>query len=252
MYVLRRLKRGIAAKFTLLFPRVSILLPASAPLLTLARPGASGSRTLLIFLPGIDDLAEDFEHRGVIAEMRIQGIEADAIAVDAHYGYYAREKFFDRLTEDVVAAAHSAGYKDIWLVGISLGGFGAALYAAFHQPSISGLILLAPYLGKQALVREIKHAGGLRKWNPGTPGPKDFERNVWAWIKELSLSGFESVPIYLGYGAKDRFAASNALLAEALPANHVVSLPGGHNWPTWKRLWRLLLATWKAAPSAPA
>ena len=32
------------------------------------------------------------------------------------------------------------------------------------------------------------------------------------------------------------------MLARQLPAERVVTLPGGHDWETWLRLWRTLLA----------
>jgi pimeloyl-ACP methyl ester carboxylesterase len=68
----------------------------------------------------------------------------DLIAVDAHAGYYLRQTVLERLREDVVAPARAAGYEKARLVGISLGGLGAALYATDHADHLAGLILLLP------------------------------------------------------------------------------------------------------------
>ena len=45
------------------------------------------------------------------------------------------------------------------------------------------------------------------------------------------------MPIHLGLGRQDRFADRHALLAAVLPAGDVDWVSGGHDWPTWRRLW---------------
>jgi pimeloyl-ACP methyl ester carboxylesterase len=164
-YRLKRLNRSARARLSL-HARLDAL-GAPVPLLKLEYPGRKENRTLIIFLPGIDDLAEDFERRGFIHELHREGVAADAVAIDAHYGYYARKVILERITEDVIESAHVAGYEEIWLVGTSLGGFGAASYAARHVSHVSGILLLAPYLGDQPLISEIADAGGLKGWDPG-------------------------------------------------------------------------------------
>jgi pimeloyl-ACP methyl ester carboxylesterase len=242
-YRLKRLNRSVRAKLSLLAPRLDAL-RASAPLLKLEYAGRKENRTLIIFLPGIDDVAEDFERRGFIHELRREGVAADAIAVDAHYGYYARRVIFERITDDVIASAHAAGYEHIWLVGASLGGFGAASYAARHVSHVSGVLLLAPYLGDKALIDEIADAGGLSRWDPGHVAESDFQRRLWAWFKHRFSEAGPALPIYIGYGAGDMFARANALLADALPNDRVFAIPGRHDWHTWKKIWRMFLVDW--------
>jgi len=43
--------------------------------------------------------------------------------------------------------------------------------------------------------------------------------------------------LYLGFGRSDRFCAAHELLAATLPPESVDVIDGGHDWPTWFRLW---------------
>jgi pimeloyl-ACP methyl ester carboxylesterase len=242
-YRFKRLNRSILAKLALLAPGLGTLTAAPVPLMTLEYDGRE-SRTLIIFLPGIDDVAEDFERRGFIHAMRREGIAADAVAVDAHYGYYAKKVIFERITDDVIASAHATGYEEIWLVGISLGGFGAASYAARHMSRISGIVLLAPYLGDKTLIKEIAEAGGVKEWEPGHVAPGNFQRSLWAWFKHHVSQSKPALQIYIGYGTGDMFSHANALIADVLPRDRVFAIPGRHDWHTWKQIWRMFLVQW--------
>lgn len=244
-YRLKRLNRSVRARLTLAFPRSNLLLATPTPLFTMEYSGGMQSKTLIIFLPGIDDLAEDFERRGVIEDMRRQGIVADAVAIDAHYGYYAEKAIFERITDDVITRARAAGYEDIWLAGVSLGGFGAAMYAARHPSHIQGLMLFAPYLGNNALIKEIIDAGGIKSWQPGEIANGNYQRALWAWLKDYLEKDIPALPIYIGYGLNDKFAPANALVAENLPQDRVFAIAGGHDWRTWKKIWQSFLQTWK-------
>lgn len=241
-YRFHRFKRGLFARLALLHPGFVSLLSTGSPLRRFHEMGKG--RTLIVFLPGIGDMAEDFIKNGIVEDMRMQGVQADAVMVDAHYGYYVKETFFERVTVDVVQWARKKGYESIWLAGVSLGGFGAALYAARHRTHIQGLVLFAPYLGTKTLIDEIRRAGGLAQWEPGTIPDKDYARYLWAWLQQRAVRN-EELPIYLAYGRSDKFAPANQLLSESLPDNQVITLAGGHNWPTWKKLWRALLPSWK-------
>ena len=67
----------------------------------------------------------------------------DVIAADAHFGYYRARSVVDRLHEDLIAPVADR-YERVWLVGISMGGFGSALYAMEHPDVVDGVIMLAP------------------------------------------------------------------------------------------------------------
>lgn len=247
-YHARKLKRGAAAKLAIFSRRFDPLLKTEAPLARLEYLGNVHTRNLVIFLPGIGDVAEDFERSGFIEEMRRHRIAADAVAVDAHYGYYASRAIHARITEDVVDWARAAGYRRIWLAGISLGGFGAISYAALHDSHIAGLLLFAPYLGDASLIEEIAAAGGVAGWEPGIVEEGDYQRALWAWLKcHAGKDALPLPPIYLGYGRSDMFEKANALLAELLPGGRVYAIPGRHDWRTWKRVWHAMLPSWDPA-----
>jgi pimeloyl-ACP methyl ester carboxylesterase len=241
-YRLKRLKRSVLAKMALVSPKFLPLLATPAPLMKMEYRGSTQSKTLIIFLPGIGDLAEDFERRGFIDDMRRHGIAADAVAIDAHYGYYAARVIHERMTDDVIASARAAGYEQIWLAGVSLGGFGAASYASRHPSHITGLVLLAPYLGGAALIGEIASAGGMKNWEPGNVSEGDYQRALWIWFKHHFANDTPALRIYLGCGTRDMFVRANALLAEVLPQEQVFLIPGGHDWRIWKKIWQKFLA----------
>lgn len=210
-----------------------------------ARPGQR-SDTLLVFLPGAFLKPEEFEREGFVAAVRERDVAADVMLVDANVSYYYDQSFVQRLSDDVLAPARSAGYATIWLVGISIGGFGALTHELSRPGLVDGIVALAPYLGRRPLGAEIQKAGGLRTWTaPETPSDDEVDRKLWPWLQQYA-SPQPAVrtlpPLYLGYGLADRFAANHRLLADVLPEGHVFTTEGGHDWPQWSRLWRSLLA----------
>lgn len=235
---MKRLRRSAAAKLALAFPRLQGLLPGGETFERIDYRWEGEEQRLVVFLPGIDDVAEDFVRRGFVDEARRHGALAGATVLDAHYGYYAARTIHPLLSEDVIAPARAQGYRQVWLTGISLGGFGAASFAASNPEQVAGLMLLAPYLGDDALIREIRSAGGPRQWEPGRIGADDYPRKLWAWLQREYLSGTPQVPLYLGYGEGDRFAPAHRLLAELIGPERVQTVRGGHDWRTWERLWR--------------
>jgi pimeloyl-ACP methyl ester carboxylesterase len=218
---------------------------------------AKDPRLLFVFLHGNGDRNSVFEKEGFIEAARAHGLSVDMISVDAHVGYYMNGTILTRLKEDVIDPARTKGYKRIWLVGNSLGGFGAITYAQKYPSEISGVVLLGPYLGDRPIISEIRHAGGLLQWEPGDVILKtreDAEKQIWIWLKKHSkqtqfypgdmkrLKGQEDIPeIYLGYGTKDRFTYAQDFLASLLPAEQVLAIDGGHDWSTWKKLWNQFL-----------
>jgi pimeloyl-ACP methyl ester carboxylesterase len=219
------------------------LRPATVPLRTVSYPGSGQPRTLVIFLTGRRDSPEDFgrEHFPEIAARA--GVKADMIAVDAHLAYYYNRTIVERLREDVIAPARRR-YDRIWLVGISIGGTGALLYADQHPEDVNGLVLFAPYLGDDPLIREIAAAGGIRGWRPPEPlAPDDFQRRVWVWLKGYESGSEGRPPLYLGWGRSDGFAKANGMAAQVLPPGHVFTAPGGHGWRAWRDLWAQFVRT---------
>src|SRR5262245_15611963 len=144
------------------------LRPTPVPLRTVSHSGMGRPDTLLVCLPGRRDRPEDFDRFGFAAAAARAGARVDLIAADAHLGYYYKRIIVERLHEDAIAPARPR-YRRIWLVGVSIGGTGALLYAARHPENVDGIVLLAPFLGEEKVIDEVAAAGGLRNWRPPQP-----------------------------------------------------------------------------------
>jgi pimeloyl-ACP methyl ester carboxylesterase len=225
----RRLIRHVWPRIARRVPIVTACFNASKPLRhrRYCRP-ERGEPTLLICLPGIDDVMEDFERHG-FCDVR-ERAPWDVVTVDAHFGYYARRTVRERLRADVIRPARDAGYRRIVVAGISMGGLGALAYAERYPDDVQAVIAMAPYLGATEWQDTASEARG----------DADLRR-LWTWLRsERRASG---PPIYLAYGAEDRFAPGHRVLAGLLPAHRVVTAAGGHDWNTWKHLWNGVVKT---------
>ncbi len=220
--------------------------PATVPMRTVRYdlPG-SDRRCLVVLLHGRGDRPEDFARHGFLARLRERGARCDAVAPNAHLGYFLDRSLGRRLEEDVVAPARAAGYREIWMVGISLGGLAALVHEREHPGEVAGIVLIAPYLGEGPAIAEIAAAGGAARWTPpATFAADDFVRPLWAYLKSSYASpggGTTAPPLYLGLGKSDRFGAAQRLLADLLPPERVTTVPGGHRWAPWEELWRRFL-----------
>jgi pimeloyl-ACP methyl ester carboxylesterase len=243
-YRLRRFERGLISSLARRWKIFSPLLQAQAPVRLKHYGAGNRSQELLIFLPGIGDVLEDYEARGFIDAVQRSGVPIDITVADVHFGYYVARTAIERLHQDIVLPARASGYSRISLAGISLGGFGALYYAMNHSNDVARLFLLAPYLGDDSVIGEISRAGGIRVWEPNNIGEHDEQRKLWRWLKlgahAHDTSRFEN--FYLAYGLQDKLAPSNELLAELLPATNVYTVCGKHDWITWSSLWNMLLA----------
>jgi hypothetical protein len=205
----------------------------------------SRAETLLVFLPGAFLKPDEFEREGFVRAVRERHLDADALIVDANVSYYYDQTFIERLQSGVIQPQRARGYKSIWLVGISIGGFGALIHELASPGCVDGIVALAPYLGRRPLGAEIAKAGGLRVWRApdGPPSDQEADRRLWPWLQQYACPtpSRRMPPLYLGYGLADRFAGNHKLLAEVLPEGHVFTTEGGHDWPQWSRLWRDML-----------
>jgi pimeloyl-ACP methyl ester carboxylesterase len=224
------------------------MLPTPATLRSLEYPAATApARCLFVLLPGMGDRAETFEQRGFVAALRKSSRSIDIRAADATFGYYMKGTFLDRLEADVIAPAKARGYREIWLAGPSMGGFGALFYARVHTADVTGVLAIAPFLGERKLVEEIAAAGGLRKWNAPARvekmNPDDYQREMWRWLQAVT-AGKEPAPlIFAGYGAADKLRAADSLLSVELPPSRVFLTSGKHEWPAWQRVLEGFLAS---------
>ncbi len=177
------------------------------------------SERMLIMLPGRGDRMVSFSEHGfpTIAH----GAGFDTLVVDAHFGYYMNRSLVLQLQQNILPLARAAGYEEIWFLGISMGGIGALLYTEKFTDQISGLILLAPYLGD------------VTPWDGSMSSGEDYEIAIWEYLRrnESSING---IPIYLGFGENDPRATDYGQFAEYFPKTYVFKSSGGHNWHTWK------------------
>jgi S-formylglutathione hydrolase FrmB len=222
------------------------LLPAPTPMAhTLARqPGPAPARCLVVLLPGAGDRMGAFADNGFVAAIQASGASVDILSADATMGYYFRGVVGDRLEQDLLAKAR-AGHEHVWIVGVSMGGFGSLHYTQQHPEHVDGVIALAPYLGDRKLGEEIVRAGGLARWTPDPPAPltkRNYQRQLWSWLHRTTAPGAPGPALLLGYGDDDRLASANGVLAAALPVDRVFHGPGGHDWPVWRTLLAAALA----------
>jgi len=207
---------------------------------------AQTARRRMLLLPPAYSRPEDFLREGFSEAVHARGLDLDLVLVELRFRSVSDRSVLTHL-EELIRAAHSAGCEEVWLVGISLGAY-IALACADRQPrSLAGLCLFAPYLGSHIVTQEIERAGGVASWEPGELAEEDEERRLWRFIK---MHAHGPPPIHLGLGREDRFGARHQVLAAALPAERVDLVPGGHEWPVWRRLWeRFLDARFQRPPT---
>jgi pimeloyl-ACP methyl ester carboxylesterase len=235
-----RLTRSIILLVSVLLAGCLGLAPTEVPLPSIESTD-SGPRhdSVVIMLPGRGDRADTFIREGFEKAGIRWGF--DTIAVDAHFGYYMERSLLPRLHEDVIVPAHAAGYENVWLLGISMGGFGSLLYASEHPDQVDGVILLAPFLGDQEAIEQIAAQGGLENLGAAQTQMKDYEFAVWSWLRDAT-SGAQPTPIVLGYGLSDDMAQGYRALVDVIDPSSVYTLEGGHKWTTWGPLWQEIAA----------
>jgi pimeloyl-ACP methyl ester carboxylesterase len=195
--------------------------------------------TLIVMLPGVYDKPQDFLDQGFVKAVRERGIDADVQLADAHIGYYNNQQIVNRLHDEVVLPAKAKGYQKIWLVGISLGGYGTLLYSMTKPGWVQGFFTMAPYMGSREVPAEVQGQGGLKTWSSNVQGNMDVD--LWRWLQGYTQPEVNLPMAYLGFGTSDRFVKPNTLLANVLPKERSFAVPGGHDWETWLKVWASFL-----------
>jgi len=191
----------------------------------------------LIMLPAAYSGPEDFVRAGFVQAVRERHLAVDLVFAGIELEEVTGGTAVERLHEELILPARAAGCR-VWLGGISLGGYLALCCAERHAPELAGLCLFAPYLGSHIVTGEIERARGVAAWEPQEAAHDDDERRVWRFIKTLPTG---TLPVHLGLGREDRFRGRHRLLAAALAPQSVDTVPGGHDWPTWRQLWERFL-----------
>jgi pimeloyl-ACP methyl ester carboxylesterase len=194
---------------------------------------------LLIMVPGMGMTVRDFDTQGLIAAVD-QSREPIAIAtVDPGLDAYLDGSIETRLLDGIAETRDATGANRIWLVGVSLG-CQAILPCIRVRPDLAeGVILLTPYLASTGLIAEIRRMGGIRRWSESNAVRQGPERALLTW---LATTPPAEVPrMLVGHARNDRFATTATMLADLLPAGQVISVPGEHDWASWRALWRVIL-----------
>lgn len=193
--------------------------------------------TLVIMLPGAYQQPEDFVQEGFVSAVRERNLALDILMAELSFMHIVDSSALSDIHNSLILPAQTAGYRHIWLAGISIGGYVAMAYADHYPGMLTGLLLLAPYPGNRMTTGEISLAGGIQAWEPALPPATDSELRNWYWLKTEA----STIKVNLGYGAQDRFADSHALMADLLPAGQVDIVEGDHEWPVWLQLWQNFL-----------
>jgi len=191
----------------------------------------------VLMLPAAYSGPEDFVRAGFARAVRRRHLEVDLVFARLELQHLNDRTLLTRVRQELLLPARAQGCS-IWLGGISLGGYVALCCAERYPQEIDGLCLFAPYLGSHIVTDEIARAAGVHAWRPGEIAADDEERRIWRFIQTL---GARALPIHLGLGREDRFAPRQRLMAAALAPASVDIVPGGHDWPTWYRLWENFL-----------
>jgi pimeloyl-ACP methyl ester carboxylesterase len=195
-----------------------------------ATPGRRAAREVVL-LPAAYSAPEDFVVAGFADAVRERHLDLDLSFVAPELRDVSDRSLVAALLEEFIAPARAQG-TPVWLGGISLGGYLALCCAERAPDALAGLALFAPYLGSYLITGEIARTG-LASWTEPEDAEDDEERRIWRFLKNRK----PQLPIHLGLGREDRFAERHRVLAAALEPGEVDSIPGGHDWPTWRRLW---------------
>lgn len=198
-------------------------------------------RYLAVLLPTIGGKGEHYGEAGFIEEFRSRGGGADIIALDVAPSLYLGKRIVEVLKTEVITPAKQKGYEVIYLVGTSLGGHGALLYATEYPEDIDAVALFAPFVTGYPPTDLVEEPGGLKQWDEECPFTEwTYACNLWKAIKKYGSDPEHRKHIFLAYGTEDSFVKECDLLADFLPHENVYTTSGGHDWTTWAKLWVIM------------
>lgn len=206
----------------------------STPLRTVGTPGTAPQ--LLVMLPGVSMRPEEIFDAGFARAIEQRGLPLDLLAVDISGVGLDAVGTWDALQKDILTPARERGAR-VWLGGISLGGMVAMAHLAARPGVADGLCLLAPYPGSLPSVNIVERAGGADRWQPSEDDLRDPELRVWQWLRRPP----PELPVFIGHGTEDRFAARIQRVAERFPPASRHTVAGGHDWSAWLPLWERFL-----------
>ena len=127
---------------------------------------------LLDHAAGVGTEAGEFADQGMVAAVHARGLAVDIVVARPDLALYLEDGVTEALQREVVEPALARGCTRIWLLGISLGGMGALLYASAHEAQVEGLVLLAPFLAPGAPPQNWRGSAGCWPGLLNTPPPQ--------------------------------------------------------------------------------
>lgn len=236
-----------AVLFTLCGSGCAFLHSSKAPLQGKVLAEDRQAQCVLVFLPGIGDSPELFKQHGFDEAVH----DCELLTVNGDFAYYRDAVFPERLAQEWLTPLRTK-YRRVWLVGVSLGGYGAVQTARAHPELVDGVVLISPFLGvpkgTQELVARIDAEGGLENFHSTAAAPKNPRRHfmevepVWDWLADRARR--EPGPaLVMAWGDTDQFVAAQRTVGNALPGDTTFTTAGGHTWETFASLWRKVAAT---------
>ena len=95
------------------------------PIPTAFVPAPRHAQRLVIVLPGRGDGLDGLQRTDIAQAIQSQWPDADVTLSGLAIGYYLQGNAIRRLHDEIIAPARTRGYREIWLLGASLGGLGA-------------------------------------------------------------------------------------------------------------------------------
>jgi hypothetical protein len=198
--------------------------------------GMTGKRSLVVLLPTIGGEGDHYETQGFLDEVWERGFEASLEIVDVKPTLYLGSRIVELLKTEVVEPAKAEGFEEIYLVGISLGGHGVLLYATKYPDDVDGIIIFAPFISGDTASEAIDDAGGLETWEDCPFLAWTHACNLWKSLKVYVSDSRDQRKVVLGFGTEDIFVEQCRILSDVLLPEQVFTVSGGHDWPTWKKL----------------
>lgn len=198
---------------------------------------ASAPAPLVVVLPGRRDNIAVMSEFAIAEAIQRSWPQAEVMLTSATLDYYLEGELPRRLHNQIILPARARGVREIWLVGASLGGMGALLYEREHPGEVQGIVLLAPYLGKTKLLKEIANAGGIKTWQPGIDpqamSTRTYQLELWRYLKTWVDRPQLAARVWIAYGDQDRLRKAIPVIAPLLPDAQILERPGAHKWSVW-------------------
>jgi pimeloyl-ACP methyl ester carboxylesterase len=206
--------------------------------MTIAPSASQPVAARVVLMPGAYHTADQFLRCGFDQAVHARDLPFELILTTPQLAHLPDRRWITALHEEIMRPAGLQPHVPLWLGGVSLGGFMALRYAAQYPATFAGLCLLAPYLGSRIIAAEVAAHADMAAWQAGALDEDDDERRIWHYVTRIGTHR-PATRVFLGFGASDRFADTQQVLAHALRSARTTTrvIEGGHDWLIWRTLW---------------